>query len=114
MVSIGFVLSHEQFEPSRLIDLGVRAEQAGFDMVWTSDHFHPWMHNQGHSGHAWITLAALGQRLELIPMGTGVTCPTYRYHPAIVAHAFASLGSLYPGRIFLGVGTGCDITMGRV
>lgn len=106
MVSVGFVLSHEQFSPTRLLDLGVRAEQAGFDMLWTSDHFHPWMHNQGNSGQAWITLAALGQRLQHIPMGTGVTCPTYRYHPAIVAQAFASLDALYPQRIFLGVGTG--------
>jgi TAT-translocated FGD2 family F420-dependent dehydrogenase len=64
------------------------------------------MDNQGNGGHAWITLAALGQRLERIPMGTGVTCPTYRYHPAIVAQAFASLGVLYPGRVFLGVGSG--------
>jgi TAT-translocated FGD2 family F420-dependent dehydrogenase len=99
------VLSHEQFPQSRLVELGVRAEQAGFDMIWTSDHFHPWQHDQGHSGFAWLLLAALGQRMQ-IPMGTGVTCPTYRYHPAIVAQAFASLGALYPGRVFLGVGTG--------
>jgi TAT-translocated FGD2 family F420-dependent dehydrogenase len=106
MASIGFVLSNEQFPPTRLVELGVLAEQAGFDRIWTSDHFHPWMHNQGHAGQAWILLAALGQRLQRISMGTGVTCPSYRYHPAIVAQAFATLGAMYPGRVFLGVGSG--------
>jgi F420-dependent hydroxymycolic acid dehydrogenase len=106
MTAIGFVLSSEQFPAPHLIEYGVMAENAGFDMVWNSDHFHPWMDNQGHSGMAWVTLAALGQRMTQIPMGTGVTCPTYRYHPSIVAQAFASLAVLYPGRVFLGVGTG--------
>jgi TAT-translocated FGD2 family F420-dependent dehydrogenase len=103
---VGFVLAHEQFPAPELIELGVAAEQAGFDAVWTSDHFHPWQDNQGHAGQAWITLAALGQRTRSIAMGTGVTCPTYRYRPAIVAQAFASLGVLYPGRVFLGLGSG--------
>ncbi|MCB0109118.1 MAG: TIGR03557 family F420-dependent LLM class oxidoreductase [Caldilineaceae bacterium] len=106
MTQIGFVLSHEQFPAPQLVELGVAAEEAGFDMVWTSDHFHPWMHNQGHAGQAWVTLAALGQRTKRIRFGTGVTCPTYRYQPTIVAQAFASLGVLYPERVFLGVGTG--------
>lgn len=106
MVSIGYVLSHEQFSPLRLLDIGVAAERAGFDMVWTSDHFHPWMDNQGHAGAALVTLAALGQKTEQLPFGTGVTCPTYRYNPAVVAQSFASLGVLYPSRVFLGVGTG--------
>lgn len=106
MATIGLVLSHEQFPAPQLIDWGVAAERAGFDAIWTSDHFHPWMDNQGHSGQAWITLAALAQRMARIPFGTGVTCPTYRYHPAVVAHAFASLAVLYPGRVFLGVGSG--------
>lgn len=106
MTAIGFVLSSEQFPAPHLIEYGIMAESAGFDMVWTSDHFHPWMDNQGHSGQAWVTLAALGQPMTRIPMGTGVTCPTYRYHPAIVGQAFASLGVLYPGRVFLGVGSG--------
>ena len=103
---IGFVLAHEQFAPSDLVEYAVAAEEAGFDAVWASDHFHPWQENQGHCGHAWITLAAIGQRTSRIAMGTGVTCPIYRYHPAIVAQAFASLGALYPGRVFLGLGTG--------
>ena len=105
MGQVGFVLSHEQFPANRLVDLAVRAEQAGFDCVWTSDHFHPWMDNEGHSNQAWVTLAAISQRTNL-PFGTGVTCPTYRYHPAIVAQAFASLATLAPGRVFLGVGSG--------
>lgn len=103
---IGYVLAHEQFPPSDLVEYAVAAEGAGFDALWASDHFHPWQDNQGHCGHAWITLAAIGQRTRHVAIGTGVTCPIYRYHPVIVAQAFASLGVLYPGRVFLGVGTG--------
>jgi TAT-translocated FGD2 family F420-dependent dehydrogenase len=103
---IGFMLAHEQFSPGELVELAVAAEEAGFEGVWASDHFHPWQDNQGHCGQAWITLAAIGQRTQRVRLGTGVTCPIYRYHPAIVAQAFATLGALYPGRVFLGVGTG--------
>lgn len=104
--SIGYVLSHEQFPPGELVELATAAEAAGFDGVWASDHFHPWQDNQGHAGHCWVTLAAIGQRTGRVALGTAVTCPTYRYHPAVVAQAFATLGVLYPGRVFLGVGTG--------
>jgi TAT-translocated FGD2 family F420-dependent dehydrogenase len=103
---IGFVLSHEQFTAPQVIEYGVAAEQAGFDMVWGSDHFQPWQDNEGHASLVWLTLAALGQRTRRVPFGTGVTCPTYRYHPAIVAQAFATLAQLYPGRVWLGVGAG--------
>lgn len=103
---VGFVLSHEQFTVPQLIELGVAAEQAGFDVVSTSDHLQPWQANEGHAGLAWATLAALGQRTKRIGMGTAVTCPTFRYTPAVVAQAFATLGILYPGRMFLGVGSG--------
>ncbi len=103
---IGYVLAHEQFPVPQLVEYGVAAEKAGFDMVWTSDHLQPWQANEGHAGQAWITLSALGQRTTRLTMGTGVTCPTYRYRPAVVAEAFASLGLLYPNRIFLGTGTG--------
>ncbi len=105
-LQIGYVAAHEQFPGPELVEYGVLAEQAGFDIMWASDHFHPWQHNQGHATQAWLTLAALGQRTQRIVMGTGVTCPTYRYNPAIVAQTFASLGVFYPGRVFLGVGTG--------
>lgn len=104
--TIGFVLSTEQWTINELITQGIAAEEAGFDMVWHSDHFQPWQDNQGHSSHAWILLAALSQRTKRIPFGTGVTCPTYRNNPAVVAQAFASLGILNPGRVFLGLGAG--------
>jgi len=103
---VGFFLSHEQFSPASLVEYAVAAEAAGFDSVWASDHFHPWQENQGHAGHAWLTLAAIGQRTSRIALGSAVTCPIYRYHPANVAQAFATLGALYPGRVFLGLGTG--------
>lgn len=103
---IGFFLSHEQFSPPELLKLAMASAEAGFDELATSDHFHPWQDNQGHSGQAWVTLAAIGQAVRDIPMGTTVTCPSYRYHPAIVAQAFATLATLYPGRVYLGLGTG--------
>ena len=104
--AIGYFLSHEQFSPASLVEAAVRAEQAGFDSVWASDHFHPWQENQGHAGSAWLTLAAIGQRTTSVILGTAVTCPIYRNRPTLVAQAFATLGELYPGRVFLGVGTG--------
>ncbi|MGC2653463.1 MAG: F420-dependent hydroxymycolic acid dehydrogenase [Mycobacterium sp.] len=103
---VGYVLSHEEFTTAQLVDQAVAAEQAGFRYLWTSDHIQPWQDNEGHSMFPWITLALVGQRTSHIPFGTGVTCPTYRYHPTVVAQAFASLATLYPGRVFLGVGTG--------
>ncbi len=103
---IGYVLSNEQWPIQALVDQAVAAEAAGFDLVWTSDHFHPWQDNESHSGHAWVLLGAVSQRTKNLTFGTGVTAPTFRHRPAIVAQAFASLGILAPGRVFLGVGTG--------
>jgi F420-dependent hydroxymycolic acid dehydrogenase len=103
---VGFQLAHEQFKVPELVDLGIAADQAGFDLLAISDHFQPWQANEGHSGQAWITMSAIGQRTKRIRMGTTVTCPTFRYNPAVVAEAFASLSLLTPGRIFLGVGSG--------
>ncbi|MCH8066927.1 MAG: TIGR03557 family F420-dependent LLM class oxidoreductase [Chloroflexi bacterium] len=103
---IGYFLAHEQFSPTSLVESAVAAERAGFDSVWASDHFHPWQENQGHAGNAWLTLAAIGQRTSKVMLGTAVTCPIYRNRPALVAQAFATLGVLYPNRVFLGVGTG--------
>lgn len=101
-----FVLSHEQFPVPDLVEFGVAAEEAGFDGISTSDHFQPWQDNQGHAGLAWVTLAALARGTSRLEFGTAVTCPTYRYQPAIVAEAFASLSLLAPGRVYLGVGSG--------
>ncbi|MGZ6273802.1 MAG: TIGR03557 family F420-dependent LLM class oxidoreductase [Candidatus Limnocylindrales bacterium] len=103
---IGYHLSSEQFAATELVANAVAAEQAGFDQVWVSDHFHPWQDNQGHASHAWVILSAIGRATSRIPMGTCVTCPTYRYRPADVAHAFATLANLYGGRVFLGLGSG--------
>lgn len=103
---IGYMLAHEQFTVPQLVDIGAAAAEAGFDFLASSDHFQPWQANEGHSGAAWITMAALGARAQDATMGTFVTCPTLRYSPAVVAEAFASLSLLYPGRIFLGVGSG--------
>ena len=103
---VGFMLAHEQFPVPELVQLGVAAEQAGFDLLATSDHLQPWQANERHAGQAWITMAALGQRTNRVWIGPTVTCPTFRYNPAVVAEAFASLNLLYPGRIFLGLGSG--------
>lgn len=103
---ISYMLAHEQFPVPELVDIGVAAEKAGFDMLSTSDHLQPWQANEAHAGKAWVTMAALGQRTKRVWMGTTVTCPTFRYNPAVVAEGFASLSLLYPGRIFLGVGSG--------
>ncbi len=103
---VGLVLGHEQFTTAQLVDQAQAAEQAGFRYLWASDHLQPWQDNEGHSMFPWITLALVGERTKHIPFGTGVTCPIYRYHPTTVAQAFASLALLYPGRVFLGVGTG--------
>ena len=103
---LGFMLSHEQFPVTQLIQLGTAAEAAGFDLLATSDHFQPWQSNEGHAGEAWVTMGALGARTRRVWIGPTVTCPTFRYNPAVVAEAFATLASLSPGRMFLGVGSG--------
>jgi alkanesulfonate monooxygenase SsuD/methylene tetrahydromethanopterin reductase-like flavin-dependent oxidoreductase (luciferase family) len=103
---MGFMLGHEQFPIPELLKLGVAAEQAGFDVLATSDHLQPWQSNEGHCGKAWITMAALGERTRRAWIGPTVTCPSFRYNPAVVAEAFASLSLLYPNRIFLGLGSG--------
>ena len=103
---MGFMLPHEQFPIDQLVEFGEMAEKAGFDLLATSDHLQPWQSNEGHSGMAWVTMGALGQRTRRVWMGPTVTCPTFRYNPAVVAEGFASLDIMYPGRIFLGVGSG--------
>jgi TAT-translocated FGD2 family F420-dependent dehydrogenase len=103
---IGYTLSHEQFPVNELVEIAAAAGSAGFSFMSTSDHIQPWQANEGHAGQAWVTLGAAGARSGAAWMGTMVTCPTLRYHPAVVAEGFASLSLLYPGRIFLGVGSG--------
>lgn len=103
---IGYMLAHEQFPLPELVQIGAAASRAGFHLLATSDHLQPWQSNEGHSGEAWVTLGALGAQASHSWMGTTVTCPIIRYNPAVVAEAFASLSRLYPGRIFLGVGSG--------
>ena len=103
---IGYKVSAEQFGPRTLVDLTVQADQLGLDSVWVSDHFLPWRDEGGHAPFALAWLAAAGERTEHVYLGTSVLTPTFRYNPAVIAQAFASLGLLYPGRVILGVGTG--------
>jgi coenzyme F420-dependent glucose-6-phosphate dehydrogenase len=105
-LKIGWKASAEQFGPRRLLDYAVLAEQLGFESAWISDHFQPWRHTDGHAPFSIAWLAAAGERTSRLTLGTSVLTPTFRYHPSIVAHAFATLGSLDPGRVVLGVGTG--------
>ncbi|MGA3112394.1 MAG: TIGR03557 family F420-dependent LLM class oxidoreductase [Candidatus Bathyarchaeia archaeon] len=107
-----FALPNEQFTTLQLLKYGIAAEKAGFDGIWTSDHFQPWQPNEGHAGSAWVLLAALTQRTSRIQLGTGVTCPAFRYTPAIIAQNWASLSLLAPGRIYLGVGLGENLNEG--
>jgi coenzyme F420-dependent glucose-6-phosphate dehydrogenase len=105
-LTFGYKASAEQFPPKELLEYAVLAEQLGLDIVAVSDHFQPWRHAGGHSPAVLPWLGALGQRTERALLGTSVLTPTLRYHPSIVAQAFATLACLTPGRIFLGVGTG--------
>jgi len=103
---IGYKASAEQFDPATLLGLAHEAERVGLDVVSISDHFQPWRHSGGHSPAALTWLGAAGQRTSRVALGTSVLTPTLRYQPAVVAQAFATLGCLSPGRLFLGVGTG--------
>ncbi|TFG67993.1 MAG: glucose-6-phosphate dehydrogenase (coenzyme-F420) [Thermomicrobiales bacterium] len=105
-LTLGYKASAEQFPPRRLLDLAVAAERSGFDSVWTSDHFQPWRHTDGHAPNALVWLGAAAQATRRVTLGTSVLTPSFRYNPAVVAQAFATLGCLAPGRVILGVGTG--------
>ena len=102
----GYKASAEQFAPSQLLDFAVEAERAGFESVFVSDHFQPWKHTDGHAPFAPAWMAAVLARTEKIVLGTSVLTPTFRLHPSVVAHAFGTLGAMFPGRVILGVGTG--------
>ncbi len=103
---IGYKLATEAFGPEEIVRQSVLAEAAGFDFVEISDHFHPWLDDQGHSPFTWTLLGAIAVRTERVALVTGVTCPTLRYHPAIIAQAAATTALLSRGRFTLGVGSG--------
>lgn len=105
-MQIGYKLAAEAFGPAELVRQAVLAERAGFDFVEISDHYHPWLDHQGHSPFAWTVLGSIAAKTSRIGLATGVTCPTVRYHPAIVAQAAATLALLSDGRFVLGVGSG--------
>ena len=103
---IGYKLFAEVFSPQELVAQAVRAEEAGFDFVEISDHYHPWLFSHDHSGFAWSVLGAIAARTGRIELATGVTCPFLRYHPAVIAQAAATTALLSDGRFTLGVGAG--------
>jgi G6PDH family F420-dependent oxidoreductase len=104
-MKIGYFLASEEYDPRELLDQARRAEQAGFHALWISDHYHPWNDEQGHSSFVWSVIGALAEATSL-PVTTGVTCPTVRIHPAVIAQAAATSGVLHQGRFNLGVGSG--------
>ena len=105
-MELGYALSSEEHSPADLVRNARLAEEAGFTFGLISDHIHPWVDAQGHSAFVWGVLGAIAQATRELRIGTGVTCPLIRIHPAIVAHAAATTACLMPGRFFLGVGTG--------
>ena len=104
-MQIGYFLSCEEFDPRDLVEQAKRAEAAGFHALWISDHYHPWNDEQGHSAFVWSVIGALSQATSL-PVTTGVTCPTVRIHPAVIAQAAATSAVMTGGRFNLGVGSG--------
>jgi coenzyme F420-dependent glucose-6-phosphate dehydrogenase len=103
---LGYWAAHEQYSMQDLLQFVIEAEKNGFTSTMTSDHFHPWWDDNAYGNFAWIWIAAAAERTKRMQFVTGVTAPIFRYHPAIIAQAFASLDILYPGRIGLGLGTG--------
>lgn len=106
MIHIGYTMMTEQAGPRELVDHVVQAEEAGFDFSVSSDHYFPWLRSQGHSPYAWSVLGAAAQATSRIPLMTYVTCPTFRYHPAVVAQKAATMQLLSEGRFRLGLGSG--------
>jgi G6PDH family F420-dependent oxidoreductase len=106
MVEFGYSLSSEEHGPRDLVRFAGMAEEAGFTTAWVSDHYHPWVHEQGQSPFVWCVLGGIAQVTERMRVGTGVTCPTIRTHPAIIAQAAATAAEMLEGRFFFGVGSG--------
>jgi len=105
-MELGYSLSSEELDATTLVNNARRAEEAGFSFALISDHFHPWIDQQGQSPFAWTVLGGIATATKHLRLGTGVTCPLIRYHPAIIAQAAATVATMMPGRFFLGVGTG--------
>lgn len=105
-MAIGYALSSEEHSPQRLIDLAAHAEAAGFEFAFISDHYHPWIDRQGQSPFVWGVLGGISQATTTLRVGTGVTCPLIRIHPAVIAQAAATAAILLKGRFMLGLGTG--------
>lgn len=103
---IGYAAALEQFHPTELLHYAVMAEQHGFGAVMAADHFQPWVPQQGHNAFVWSWMAALGVQTTQMTFGPGVTCPSFRYHPAVVAQASATQAAMTPGRFWLGLGSG--------
>lgn len=112
MTKFAYFCGHEQFQPEELVRHAVLAEEAGFDMVMVSEHFHPWVDDESAAGFAYATIGAMAQATERIEFVTGVTTPLFRFHPGVVAQAAATLDRLSGGRFRLGVGTGENINEG--
>ena len=104
--SLGYWAAHEQYSMQDLLSFVIEAEKKGFTSTMTSDHFHPWWHDNAYGNFTWVWMAVAAERTKRMQFVTGVTSPIYRYNPAIIAQAFASLDDLFPGRVGLGVGSG--------
>src|SRR5579871_624043 len=105
-MKIGIGLSSEELDAHAIVEAAQHAEAAGFDNAWVSDHYHPWLDAQGESPFVWSVLGAIAQSTEMLRVGTGVTCPTFRIHPAVIAQAAATTQCMFDGRFWLGVGSG--------
>jgi G6PDH family F420-dependent oxidoreductase len=106
MVQVGYAISSEEHSPLDLVNHARRAEEVGFDFAMISDHFHPWVPSQGNSPFVWSVLGGIAQATRRLRVGTGVTCPIQRIHPAIIAQASATAAAMMPGRFILGLGSG--------
>jgi len=106
VIKLGFALSSEEHEPNKLVEYAQMAENAGFNFLTISDHFHPWVSQQGQSPFVWSVLGGIAQVTRRVSVGTAVTCPIMRIHPAVIAQGAATVADMMPGRFFLGLGTG--------
>ncbi len=105
-ISVGYFAAHEQYDPSTLLSHVKLAEEYGFEDIWTSDHFHPWAHTGANNGQAWVWMGTALASTKKIKIGTAITPPGYKYHPGLIAQAWATLDYMFPGRVFIAMGTG--------